>query len=326
MTDDRLLLIDRSHLTIRLQSRHLLIESATQPTRRLPLSVLGLVIIIGRLLISCDVWRALASANIPALLLAARGNQAPAWLGSGLQAGLSLRRRQHRSADHPQHSLRLARLTVDDKLTAYGSLLQGNALHHLGDSSGRRQLAQTINSYRQRLPEATTPAAVMGMEGAAAAAWWHWLKQQLPRQWQFTGRQRRPPPDPINSLLSLTYTLLLTELQRPIHSHGLDPALGLLHQPWPGRPSLALDLMEPLRPGADRFVLELIQQQLSPDDFTTSPQQGCRLNKAARGRYFAAWAHYRSDWPMAARSETLRQRNERAVQQLIDRLPSEPPA
>ncbi len=136
----------------------------------------------------------------------------------------------------------------------------------------------------------------MGLEGSAAAAWYDHLKTHLPDTWNFTGRNRRPPRDPLNALLSLSYTLVANELRRAVHAHGLDPALGFLHQPYPGRESLVLDLLEPLRASADAFALHCLQQ-LTPEQFSYDPQQGCRLNQEGRAHYYGEWASSRLHWP-----------------------------
>jgi CRISPR-associated protein Cas1 len=103
------------------------------------------------------------------------------------------------------------------------------------------------------------------------------------------GRQKHPPPDPINALLSLTYTLVMHELLGLLEAAGLDPYLGFLHQLEHGRPSLALDLLEAFRhPVADRFVLALLNQAiLAEKDFRPADDYpGMALTREAAGRYF----------------------------------------
>lgn len=113
-----------------------------------------------------------------------------------------------------------------------------------------------------------------------------------------TGRNRRPPRDPVNALLSLGYTLLGAEMLSAVQEAGLDPALGFLHGIVPGRESLVLDLIEPLRPGVDALVLRLLEQVVTPAHFTRHPVQGCRLNKEGWGLFYPAWANARRYWPL----------------------------
>jgi hypothetical protein len=82
---------------------------------------------------------------------------------------------------------------------------------------------------------------------------------------------------------------------------GLDPALGFLHGVVPGRESLVLDLMEPLRPSVDLLVADMLCDLLLPDQFTHSARDGCRLSKSGRGAFYRAWAVTRGDWPDLSR-------------------------
>jgi CRISP-associated protein Cas1 len=148
-----------------------------------------------------------------------------------------------------------------------------------------------------QIPVAPNRDTLMGLEGVAAAAWFRWLGHSLAPAWGFHGRNRRPPRDPVNALLSLGYTLLGGEMLGMVQQHGLDPAQGLLHELVPGRESLVLDLIEPLRPSVDLVVLGMLDHLLTPEDFSNTPAEGCRLSKEARGRFYQAWAQARQDWP-----------------------------
>jgi len=107
----------------------------------------------------------------------------------------------------------------------------------------------------------------------------------------FTNRNRRPPKDPVNAMLSLAYTLLTSECRHALESAGLDSYVGFMHTDRPGRPSLALDLMEELRPHfADRFVLSLINRnEITPSDFETQESGAVLMTVDARKNFLAAW-------------------------------------
>lgn len=140
-------------------------------------------------------------------------------------------------------------------------------------------------------------ASLRGLEGIAAARYFEGLRCVVPDSWGFKNRNRRPPRDPFNVLLSLTYTLLHAELAISLYGAGLDPYVGFYHQLEFARESLASDLMEPLRPRADRFALHLLRSKtLRVEDFSTT-ESGCLLGKAGRVRYYAAYEEH---------SETLR--------------------
>ena len=131
----------------------------------------------------------------------------------------------------------------------------------------------------------------MGLEGAAARDYFAALSLVVGARWRFTSRQRRPPPDPVNAMLSFGYTLLAEEAATAAAIAGLDPELGFLHSPRQGRPSLALDLMEEYRPViVDSVVARVVATgQVRPEDFTATPDGGCRMAKPALTAFLDAY-------------------------------------
>lgn len=293
MAEGLVLLVDRREARLRLDGRSLRVdgEAAAGP-ERYPLGVLDLVVVHGNPWVESGVWRALAERGIPAVLLPGRGRNRPAWLGAGLAGNLANRRAQHRAADDFECTLALAQGFLDRKLAA-----QARLARTVGDGRDPGIIVE-LAARRQSLADSRDLAGLMGLEGVAGAAWFRWLAERIPAEWGFTGRNRRPPQDPVNALLSLGYTLAGAELESAAVAGGLDPALGFLHAPEPGRPALALDLLEALRPGVDACVLDLITaEQLTPAHFRTRPAEGCRLTKEGRSRFYEAWAGYRRSWP-----------------------------
>ena len=139
---------------------------------------------------------------------------------------------------------------------------------------------------------AETLDSLNGVEGSAA----HFYFQAFPLLLKaegidFPGRKRRPPPDPVNAILSFGYTLLTSRIQSILDASGFDPYLGFLHRVDYGRPSLALDLLEPFRaPLVDRFAVRLFNLKiLKPDDFDTTETSGARLKHDAMKRFFLQW-------------------------------------
>ncbi|MDQ7014832.1 MAG: CRISPR-associated endonuclease Cas1 [Gammaproteobacteria bacterium] len=209
------------------------------------------------------------------------------YMGSVLGASIAVRVAQHRLVQ--SGSVAVAQDLVLAKVQGYRLLLA-----QLPDGEGVRE------SLRQRLdsvPSAEGCSTLMGIEGACGALWWGWLATHLPACWLFSGRNRRPPRDPVNALLSLSYTLLESEVLAEIQRQGFDPALGFLHGIVPGRSSLVFDLMEPLRAGVDAFVLSLLDEVLLPSHFS-GVGEGCRLDKEGRALFYRAWAKARTAWPL----------------------------
>ena len=134
----------------------------------------------------------------------------------------------------------------------------------------------------------------MGFEGSAAKNYFGVFDQMILQQkdsFYFTERSRRPPLDNLNSLLSFLYTLLTSEVASALETVGLDPYVGFLHQDRPGRPSLALDLMEELRPVfADRLALSLVnRKQVTGNGFTMKESGGILMDDDTRKIVLTAW-------------------------------------
>ena len=131
----------------------------------------------------------------------------------------------------------------------------------------------------------------LGLEGAASRIYFQELARTLAPEWEFGGRQRRPPPDPVNAMLSYGYTILAHETAAAAETAGLDPMVGFLHRHRSGRPALALDLMEEFRPATvDVAVRRLIAtDQVRPEQFDDDPAAGCRMSPDARTAFLAAY-------------------------------------
>lgn len=198
-----------------------------------------------------------------------------------------LRRAQLRAADDPTVCLDLSRHVVLGKL---GN--QRRVLHRR--PGGKASLAAgEITSLIGKAETTSNLAALRGMEGLAARAYFGAFGELLEKM-VFTGRRRRPPPDPVNSLLSLGYTLLTYEAFSAVASVGFDPYIGFFHADTYGRPSLALDIMEELRPAVvDTLVLGAVNRgQMLPEDFDIGEESGkavALLTDDARKRFLALY-------------------------------------
>lgn len=204
----------------------------------------------------------------------------------GLPAsGVDARLGQYKLFTEPFTRLRLAREIIRGKIHNQRVLLMRN-----GEAS-----AHTIERLA-RLREDTKNAAslqeLMGIEGSAAALYFEAFPTMLRENWafHFKERNRRPPRDPVNALLSMGYSMLSKELSGVCHAVGLDPFLGFLHQPRYGRPALALDLMEEFRPLiADSVAVNIINRgEIRESDFIHSAS-GVFLNENGRRAF---WENY----------------------------------
>lgn len=292
-----LLVIDRKETVVRYLSGTLRIERPDEPPKTVPIQMLEQVVVYGNPLVESAVWRALADAGVPATLVDVRGKQQSAFLGAGLATQLPTRRMQHRCADGADKQLAVARYVVQQKLRSYALPLQRLACLYEPGENNTQAFQTQVEQTLAKLPAANSFNSLSGLEGQVAAAWFALLAAPL-AQWGFKGRNRQPPRDPVNALLSLGYTLMLSEVRHTVMQAGFDPALGFLHQDYPGRESLPLDVLETFRATVDTLVLEWLQRTpLDKGSFYYRESEGCRLSKAARPAFYAAWAQLRQHCP-----------------------------
>ena len=207
-----------------------------------------------------------------------------------------LRTEQYRIAGAEEDALPIARMFLTGKIFNSRWSLERTLRDHALRVDAER-LKGAIGQMKQAL-DALTRAdsieALLGIEGVAAKAYFSVFDQLILKDracFRFDGRNRRPPLDPVNALLSFTYSILGLEIAGALEAVGLDPAVGFLHALRPGRASLALDLLEELRaPFADRFVLSLINLgTITESDFARKENRAVYLTDEARKRFLAAW-------------------------------------
>lgn len=295
-----ILVIDKKDITIRYKTASIYLERDKKQLQRVPLKQLSLVVIYGNPIAEVNIWRYLAFANVPVVMLASRGKQQSAVIAGTLATQLPFRRLQHKTANSPANALNQAAYFLNLKFQSY--TLSLTTLKHYYPVK-KEELESFINQQKQTIKKLESPQSyyqLMGLEGQLAQAWFALLAKSLPYHLKFAGRNRRPPRDPMNSLLSLGYTLLGAEIHQRLIASGLDPSLGFLHQDTPGRESLVLDFIEIFRSGVDSFALQwLATTELDESSFYFREEQGCRLSKATRPLFFKAWADYRQQWQQA---------------------------
>ena len=203
--------------------------------------------------------------------------------------GTGLRLAQHRALADDGVRLGLARAVVAAKLE---SQLEAT-LHyqkHARTSGTRSAPTSELRRLLASVPTSTL-ASLRGLEGHGSRAWFRFFGHRLKDPWHFERRVRRPPTDPVNALLSLGYTWVLNRTVAQCEAHGFEVALGALHEPRSGRPSLACDVMEPLRVLAvDRTVLRLCNRDdVRPDGFELLDTGGMKLKRAVFPRVLSAF-------------------------------------
>ncbi|MBW1720102.1 MAG: type I-C CRISPR-associated endonuclease Cas1 [Deltaproteobacteria bacterium] len=175
-----------------------------------------------------------------------------------------LRREQFRRADDLDASAKIAAAVVIGKIVNSRAVLQRSVRDHCKNEGADRirKAVFQIETRIKRLKSATALDLIRGLEGDVSSIYFSVFNDMITSQkdsFRFLGRTRRPPRDNVNALLSFVYTLLLHDIRAALEAVGLDPQVGFLHRDRPGRPSLALDMMEEFRSTlADRLVLSLI--------------------------------------------------------------------
>ena len=207
-----------------------------------------------------------------------------------------LRREQYRVADDPEKSCRIARNMIFGKLHNARWSIERTIRDH-GMRVDKEALVHASQELQSLLPPVATETAsdtLRGLEGVGAAAYFGVFDEMIlnrKEEFFFRGRSRRPPLDRVNAMLSFAYSLLSHDCASALESVGLDAYVGFLHTDRPGRASLALDLMEELRPCmADRFVLTLMNNRMvKPENCQTQDSGAVLLTDDGRRTFLKAW-------------------------------------
>lgn len=296
----------------------LLVRVDKETKLRLPVHNLEGVVCFGNVLCSPFLLGHCAKNNVGVSFLTENGRFLARVTGE-TNGNVLLRREQYRRADSATASAEIAATIVTAKVANCRSVLQ-RAIRDRAEAEGNqtlktasdnlrgslrrcRRLVETTTSIPENTPPPPEPAvldSVRGIEGDAARTYFGAFDALITsphQELRFNGRNRRPPTDPVNAVLSFLYTLLLHDVQGALESVGLDPAVGFLHRDRPGRPGLALDIMEELRPVlADRLALSLINRgQLKPSAFRTEPAGGVWLKDDDRKTVLKAYQERKRD-------------------------------
>jgi CRISPR-associated protein Cas1 len=287
------LYLDRSGMELRRDGKALAVYEDGQRRSTVPVAHLDRLVLLGTVALDSGLLGYLAEQGVGVLVLSGRNRRQLALLVGRPHKDVSRRASQYRLFADGGWRLAWSRRLVRHKLAAQARLL-GRGLRERPDvhyaltrgletlSRLRRQLAPTSG-------QSYTLDAIRGLEGAGAAAYFGGLTALFPPSVRFTGRNRRPPRDPVNAVLSLGYTLLHAEAVQACYVAGLDPLLGFLHEPEYGRESLAADLVEPLRPYVDLLAWQLFRDKTLRVEHFSNRDDACLLDKAGRMVFYPAY-------------------------------------
>jgi CRISPR-associated protein Cas1 len=282
------LYVEQQGAKLSISGGEILVKVDKQVVERVRIAETSRVVVTGAISVTSPAILALAVAGVPVCLHGWSGK----YLGSFVPAsGRNVlgRMAQHRAAADPARALILARAFVVGKIRNHRVLLRRNA-----ETVPERTL-ELLDGYAEDAARAPSLEILLGTEGIAARTYFQaftlLLKDRaLAEGFSLEGRNRRPPTDPVNAVLSLAYAFLAREVTNILQGVGLDAWVGFLHQPRPGRPALSLDLMEEFRPVvAESVVLTSLNKGiLAMDDFDVR-RTGVSLRDGGRKRFIRAF-------------------------------------
>jgi CRISPR-associated protein Cas1 len=264
------------------------VEIERETRMRVPLSRLGGIVVFGQVTLSPFLIERCAEDG-RSLVWLDRNGRFKARVEGPVQGNVLLRRAQHLALSDPDRPWLIARQIVAAKIQNSRQVLlraAREADNHRAQSA-LSAAGERLGAILERLGGLKDLDQVRGAEGDAARAYFGafgWMVRGDPENFSFDGRTRRPPRDRVNAVLSFLYALVRTECTAAVEGVGLDPQVGYLHALRPGRPALALDLMEEFRPVlADRLAITLInRKQLAAGNFETLPGGAVRLTDDGR--------------------------------------------
>jgi len=275
------------------RSEHLVVRKDGQEVTRVPMHAIRQLVVCGNVQVSTQALETLVQNDISIAYVTGYGRFIGTF-ASSMPKNVGLRESQFRRFADAAECLMLSKAVVRGKLINQRALLM-RSLRGDGDRGSEEPAARGLADLIRRLDSVASLESVLGMEGQGAALYFgefgRFLRTQPPgRGFEFTSRNRRPPRDPVNALLSFAYAMLTKDCFSAVSTVGFDPYKGFFHANRHGKPSLALDLMEEFRPIiADSVVLTLINNEmLTPADFVVW-REACQLTDSGRRQFFQTY-------------------------------------
>lgn len=266
----------------------ILVRIGEEEKHRIPIHLIDGLVCFGNVAITSPLLGLCGQRGVTVSLLTETGRFL-ARVQGGVAGNVLLRRAQYRIADDPKRRLEMARAFVLGKIANSRTVMQRAARDHAekGIEDSLARPVGLLGAHLQSVRQAADLEVIRGLEGEAARIYFKVFHRMVTAQemdFQMKGRSRRPPLDNINALLSFVYTMMVHDAESALESVGLDPQVGFLHAERPGRPSLALDLIEEFRPSiGDRLVLSLINlRQVQGRGFNLTESGGIVMDEATR--------------------------------------------
>lgn len=283
------LYIDRRDAELDYRDGQLTVREPSSPPHGIPLAGLERVVISGNQLIHTRLLTRLAEQGTSVLLIEGRSARRHAWVAAQTHGDAKRRLGQYRLCASPALALRWSRLLVHARAMSlvhlYEEALRVRPERRLALLNAQRFIRARLGSMRKT----SDLGSLRGVEGAIGAAHFEAFGNLFSSELGFNGRNRRPPRDPVNAALSLGYTLSQADAVRACLVAGLDPMLGVLHEPSHGRESLACDLNELSRADIEHLVWRLFAEKKLRLESFEQHAGGISMKKAARQIFYTAF-------------------------------------
>lgn len=288
-----LLVLDRKNTRLEAASGRLTVRIDELRPVSIALAPLERIIVATPVAMGSQLLNHLATHEVAVVFLPGHYKHSACWVLPFTHGDHQRRLRQYQLCNDLDEQMRIARLLVRHKLLGQKRNLTRWQWQFPAARQSLHLGIQRINNCLQQIPSSPNHDSLMGLEGTAAQAYFQGIAAMLAPSYGFNGRNRRPPKDPVNALLSLSYTLAQQEAESALVAYGLDAGLGFLHAPAYGRASLGCDLVELVRPALDAWVIGLFTRRRLTVEHFQYQGEACRLGKAGREHYFMAWASQR---------------------------------
>lgn len=283
------------------QRETVVVRQSKQKVAQIPIHTLDGIICFGNVLCSPFMLELCSKHNVTVSFMSEYGKFLSRVHGA-VSGNVLLRRNQYRFADDKIKTSCIIKNILSGKIVNSRRVIQ-RALRDHGDkidSSPLRKVNHQLKNAVMRIDKTDDPDTLRGMEGESARQYFSVFNEMIVNEdgyFRFSGRNRRPPGDPVNALLSFLYTILMHDVCSALEGCGLDPAVGFLHRDRPGRMGLALDMMEEFRSViVDRLVLSLInRKQLSKSSFRESASSTFLLTDKARKEVLVAYQNRKQE-------------------------------
>lgn len=289
------LYVDRKGTSIKLSGEALVFYENEERVGTVPLAPIDHIYLRGDVTLQASLLAKLGEQNVGVICLSGRKNT-PTLLLPSPHNDAERRMKQYELAQNEVFCLAFAQKVVLLKLQTQIVWLTQAAEKRSDKKLTLLTAKENLRLLQEKIADQTTLAALRGIEGRAAAIYFSALSAYLPSSLHFEGRNRRPPKDPFNAVLSLAYTLLHSEAVLASYGAGLDPYIGFYHSLDYGRESLACDLIETLRPLVDNWLLGCFRQEVLRVEHFSHTQEGCFLGKTGRVNFYQAYEKQIQQW------------------------------